>query len=124
MAGTVIALFDTNIVIDALNGVESADTEYSKYDAVYISIITCIEVMVGVDDDDVICRQFMRDKFILQPVNTAIAERSVMLRKQRNIKLPDAIILATAQIHETILVTRNTRDFPASDPDVRIPYTL
>lgn len=38
--------------------------------------------------------------------------------------LPDAIILATAQLADRILVTRNSRDFPASDPQVHIPYTI
>ena len=34
------AAFDTNIVIDALNGVREADTEYGRYEHVYISLIT------------------------------------------------------------------------------------
>jgi predicted nucleic acid-binding protein len=37
-------------------------------------------------------------------------------------KLPDAIIWAAAQSEDRILVTRNTRDFPAEDPGVRVPY--
>jgi hypothetical protein len=39
-------------------------------------------------------------------------------------KLPDAIIQATAEGAGRVLITRNTRDFPASTPGVRIPYTL
>jgi len=39
MAGIMIALFDTNIIIDALNGVDVAEKEYSLYEAVHISII-------------------------------------------------------------------------------------
>ena len=39
-------------------------------------------------------------------------------------KLLDALILATAQIYGAILVTRNTRDFPATMPGIRVPYTL
>lgn len=38
-------------------------------------------------------------------------------------KLPDAIILATAQIHRRELVTRNTKDF-AGVPGVIMPYQL
>ena len=33
----VIAIFDTNSVIDALNGVESADVEYIRYEHVLIN---------------------------------------------------------------------------------------
>ena len=32
-----IAVFDTNIVIDALNGIAAADTEYARYKRVLIS---------------------------------------------------------------------------------------
>jgi predicted nucleic acid-binding protein len=39
-------------------------------------------------------------------------------------KLLDATILATAQVNGAILVTRNTQDFPANMPGIRIPYTL
>jgi predicted nucleic acid-binding protein len=39
-------------------------------------------------------------------------------------KLMDAYVLATAQINGGILVTRNTKDFPAEMPGIRVPYTL
>jgi hypothetical protein len=38
-------------------------------------------------------------------------------------KLPDAIILATAQMHRYELVTRSTKDF-AGIPGVTTPYHL
>ena len=43
-------------------------------------------------------------------ISQDIAERSVALRQEYRMKLPDAIILATAQIYGFELVTRNTRD--------------
>ncbi len=51
-----------------------------------------------------------------------MAERAVELQQSRRIRLPDALIWATAQVHGLLLVTRNTRDFPADDPGVRVPY--
>jgi hypothetical protein len=39
-------------------------------------------------------------------------------------KLPDAIIWASAQANAMLLVTRNTKDFPATDPGVRVPYRI
>ena len=42
-----IAVFDTNIVIDALNGVSEADAEYGRYERVMISRVTWMEVLVG-----------------------------------------------------------------------------
>ena len=37
-----IAVFDTNIVIDALNGIAAADAEYARYEWVLVSRITWI----------------------------------------------------------------------------------
>lgn len=31
------AVFDTNIIIDALNGIDDAEIEYQRYQKVYIS---------------------------------------------------------------------------------------
>src|SRR5262245_646148 len=39
-------------------------------------------------------------------------------------QLPDAIIWATARRKNTLLVTRNIKDFPESEPDIRLPYRL
>jgi hypothetical protein len=39
-------------------------------------------------------------------------------------KLPDAIIWASARCNGRLLVTRNTKDFPAGDPVVRYPYEV
>jgi predicted nucleic acid-binding protein len=58
------------------------------------------------------------------PVDEQIAERAVGLRRVYRIRLPDAIIWATAQVHAMLLVTRNTKDYPADDPGVRAPYRL
>ncbi len=51
-----------------------------------------------------------------------VAREAVALRKASRLKLPDALILATARVHGLLLVTRNHRDFSPSEPDVRVPY--
>ena len=53
-----------------------------------------------------------------------IAKKAVEERKQQGLKLPDAIVLASADIEGCILVTRNTKDFDENDPRVRFPYSL
>lgn len=44
-------------------------------------------------------------------VDDAIADKTIELRKAYRIKLPDAIIAATALVYGLVLVTRNTDDF-------------
>ena len=118
------ALFDTNILVDYLNAVPEARTEFQRYTEKAISIITWMEVMVGADGDlETPTRNFL-NSFDVVPVGERIAERAVGLRRSHRIKLPDAIMWATAQVHAMLLVTRNTRDFPDDDPGVRAPYRL
>lgn len=119
-----IAVFDTNIVIDALNGVEEADVEYGRYDRVLISRITWMEVLVGAKQDDTELRDFLNLYFEIVPLDLAIAESAVELRRMERIRLPDAIIWATAQVNNAILVTRNTKDFSPEREGIRLPYTI
>jgi predicted nucleic acid-binding protein len=53
-----------------------------------------------------------------------VARRAVDLRQSLRLKLPDAIVLASAEMEGCILVTRKTKDFPANDLRVRFPYTV
>lgn len=118
------ALFDTNILVDYLNAVPEARTELRRYTDKAISIITWMEVMVGADDDlESATRNFL-SSFDVVAFDGQIAERAVDLRRRHRIKLPDAVIWATAQVQARLLVTRNTKDFPGDDPGVRAPYRL
>ena len=121
---TVIALFDTNIVIDALNGIAEADVEYNRYARVLISRITWMEVMVGAHEDETQVRDFLDTQFDVVALDLAVAEKAVQLRRSRRLRLPDAIIWATAQVYDTVLVTRNTKDFDADWEGIRVPYQL
>ena len=118
------AVFDTNIVIDALNGVSAADVEYRRYARVLISRITWMEVLVGAPDDDVEVRSFLETQFEIIPLDAEVAERAVQLRRAHNVRLPDAIIWATAQVHGALLVTRDTRDFRGDWEGIRVPYQV
>lgn len=63
--------------------------------------------------------------FDIDELDENIAERAARLRRARpGLKSPDAIILASAQERGRILVTRNTKDFPATMPGIRVPYTI
>lgn len=117
-------LFDTNILIDYLSSRPEARAELERHSNRAISIVTWMEVMAGAtpaDEDET--RAFLLD-FNLLPLTTEVAERAVAIRRERKIKLPDAIILATAEVAGRVLVTRDTRGFPRGTPGIRIPYSL
>ena len=117
--------FDTNIVIDMLHNRPAAWAEVRNVARAWISRMTWIEVMSGVPDSAAVeTEEFLR-LFAMSEVDEEVARRAAALRHQRNsLKSPDAIILASAQVSGRILVTRNTKDFPAAMPGIRVPYTL
>lgn len=119
------ALFDTNILIDYLNGIEAAKTELGRYRERLISVVTWMEVQAGANDEgeaDVI-EMFLRD-FRIVEITRRVARTAVEIRQERRMRLPDALVWASARAESALLVTRNTRDFPDEDPGVRVPYSL
>ena len=119
-----IAVFDTNIVIDALNGLPEADAEYGRYERALISRITWMEVLVGAQGDDAQLRDFMETYFEIVALDLAVAETAVQLRRTNHLRLPDAIVWATAQTQEAVLVTRNIKDFNPEWEGIRVPYKV
>jgi predicted nucleic acid-binding protein len=118
------AVIDTNILIDYLLGLPAARLELDRYRDPFISVITWMEVMVGATPQTANATRAFLDRFELLGIDAETAEQAVQLRRCQRIKLPDAIIWATAQIHQCLLVTRNTRDFDPAEPGVRLPYTV
>jgi predicted nucleic acid-binding protein len=124
-ARTMKALFDTNILIDYLNGVEAARAEIERSGPRYISIVTWMEVLAGARDeaDEDVIEMFLRD-FRVVELTRRIAREAVDIRRSRRIRLPDAIVWASARAESAVLVTRNTKDFAGAEPGLRVPYSL
>ncbi len=118
------ALFDTNILIDYLGGVSAAKTELARYESRAISTITWMEVLVGATAEEERPIRTWLGSFDVIALDNAIANRAVEIRKTTRVRLPDAIVWATAQVHSLLLVSRNTKDFPADEPGVRVPYKI
>lgn len=117
-------LLDTNILIDYLNGLTKAQAELNRFDDKAISLITWMEVMIGTTAATQADTKLFLATFELLTIDDAVAAQAVLLRQTRRIKLPDAIIWATAQTHHRILITRNTKDFAENEPGVMIPYQV
>lgn len=119
------AQFDSDILIDALNGEERARTEIRRAGPKSISRISWIEVMAGADDATAKRVEAFLSSFTIDEISEAVSRRAAALRAERKgLTLSDAIVLASAQVSGRILITRNTKDFPATMPGIRVPYTL
>ena len=119
------AVFDTNILIDYLNGLPQAAEELTQYSEKMISIVTYIEVLAGVESamEGAILKTFLAN-FDIKPLSQGVADKTIELRKKHRRKLPDAIIYATAKVEKSLLVTRNHHDFDPSLADIRLPYQI
>jgi predicted nucleic acid-binding protein len=121
--------FDANIVIDALAGYPPARVEIKRAVELgtrpWISRMAWIEVLSNGDETLVREAVAFLSRFGLDEIDDEISRRAAALRRERpRLKSPDAIILATAQTRGRVLITRNTKDFPAEMPGIRVPYTL
>ena len=123
-------LADSNTIIDYV-GNKMPDTALLVLDGYFddnltISIVSKIEVLGfnGEEDELKSLADFIALTSIVF-VDDAIADKIIELRKAYCIKLPDAIITATALVYGLVLVTRNTDDFKNIDGLTCIdPYTL
>ena len=121
--------FDSNIIIDALAGLEAARAEIDRAtdfgSRAWISRVVWIEVMSKGEGDGLRRAETLLSGFGIDEVDAEIGRRAAALRRERGrLKALDAIILATAQTRGRVLITRNTKDFPASLPGIRVPYPL
>ncbi len=108
---------DTNIAIDYIGGVlpnkavqwldSVIDTE------VAISVINKIEIL-GFETEkkeDMLPFEELVDAVHLLYVTDEVVNQTIILRKKYKIKLPDAIIAATALVNDLTLLSRNEKDF-------------
>ena len=80
--------------------------------------------MIGTTDATQADTKLFLATFELLSIDDTVAAQAVLLRQTKRIKLPDAIIWATAQTNQRILITRNTKDFAENEPGVIIPYQV
>lgn len=117
-------LLDTNILIDVLRGEDVALAWLEQQPRPSISVITWIEVLVGCRTGEGETVRSWLEGFPRLPLDDAIAGAAVQLRQKHGLKVPDAIILATAHRGQLTLATRNSRDFPLTLGGVMHPYAL
>ena len=116
-------LLDTNVLIDVLKGETTARDWLEEQQQPAVSVITWIEVLVGCRTAESQTVEAWLDSFERLPLDRDVARESVQARQRHGLKVPDAIILATARCHGLTLATRNSQDFPLSLGDVLHPYS-
>jgi predicted nucleic acid-binding protein len=116
------ALLDSDAIIYASKQIVDAEKLSSEHDEYYASIITFTEVYSSgfPNDAEKAISDEIFENLEIVALDRSIAEQSITYRKNptKKIKLPDAVILATAKILGAGLITNNSEDFEKIDPSV------
>ncbi len=109
-------LLDSNILIYIAQKQLAPNTFVLPDDQLFLSDISFMETL-GYPFADLIEKQ-ETEKLIAVlnrwPIEEDIVQQVIAIRQNRRMKLPDAIILATALFHDCALVTRNVSDFSSA----------
>ncbi|BCX88938.1 tRNA(fMet)-specific endonuclease VapC [Methylomarinovum tepidoasis] len=112
-------LLDTDVLIEFSRGNEAVAEQlaaWEKNDLVMVSDITWMEMMVGArNKQDLQAIEHCLRRFYRLPVTEPVSTKAVDLIRQYRLShgllIADALIAATALIHQAMLATRNRRDF-------------
>jgi len=117
------AILDSNILI-YLSKNELPLAFLDQFDALFISVVSYMEVLGYAfrnSEEENFVKEII-DLFDVRFINQEIAEIVIKYRKRYRIKLPDAIIAATAEADGSCLVTRNIDDFKNIDIRMLNPF--
>jgi predicted nucleic acid-binding protein len=106
-------LVDSNILIYLTAPEHGELSARVLAEPVFVSIVTVVEVLgyhrlTRQEEADL---RSILEQFTVLPLDGAVANQAIILRQQRKIGLGDAVIAATALVHNLPVVTRNTADF-------------
>ena len=99
-------LVDTDIFIEHLRG---AAELVARRNRLHYSVVTRAELFAGNSASDLVAQ--LLAPFRELHVDRLVAERAGRIRRKFQLRMPDALIAATAVEHQLILVTRNRKVF-------------
>ena len=107
MSGSVADLLvDTDIFIDHLRG--SAELKPGRH-RLHYSVVTRAELFAGNTATELVSKLLAPFREIT--VDRSVAERAGRVAREFQLRMPDALIAATALEHRLLLTTRNRKDF-------------
>ena len=113
-------LIDTNAVIDYFRNtlpLAGGDWLERLFDSsgYAISVVTRMELYASpsISTAEELALDTFTQASLILPLDEPVIAQTIALRRQYRRKLPDAIIAATALVHDLTLVTRNVADFKA-----------
>lgn len=110
-------IYDTNIFIYYLAGEPIVDSlfaeDFLNLHDILMSPIVRIELLSfsGLSEGEEQAIEDLLSQFSSVSLSREIEDQTIQLKRLHKIKLPDAIIAATALNQDAFLVTRNVRDF-------------
>jgi len=123
-----MVLCDTNIFIHAFNGNTDTINELQKIglDNIVISAVTVMELYQGMGNKNELAQMKSRIRYYdVIEIDSVISKLAVRFVEQFNLShglvIPDAIIGATAVVHQIEIFTYNLKDFRFM-PDIQL-YT-
>jgi len=104
-------LLDSNIIIYLSQNRISVDDLIFNENSYFISAITYMEVLgytfESIDEEKTVCD--LLNLFTIIYIDEKISRKVVEIRKKHKIKIPDAIICATAITHKATLYTNDLK---------------
>jgi predicted nucleic acid-binding protein len=99
-------LLDTNSVLHVLSGRLAKPLEAGQY---FISVITELELLSypSIDEDEERQIRGFLSKVIILGLTKNVKENAIRLRKENRLKLPDAIVAASAVSLSAVLLTND-----------------
>ncbi|HEX8565327.1 MAG TPA: type II toxin-antitoxin system VapC family toxin [Pyrinomonadaceae bacterium] len=118
------AVLDSNVIILASKGRIDTDKLLADYDEFYVSIVTYMEVYAyefDNSDERTLIDELFTNLGIVE-LNRIVADQAIIYRKNKTkkIKLPDAVILATAKVLNADLLSDDWNDFQGIDASVSV----
>jgi len=106
-------LLDTNAIINLLKDENANFIVKDRDEVFFVSVITEIELLCYKDlaeEDEASIKELLNESCIIN-INKKIKVEAIELKKKNTIKLPDAVICATALVSDLTLVTDDDRLF-------------